>query len=38
MNPARQVGIIGGLPVSVPAMTVNRVCGVGGAGNSERRN
>lgn len=29
MNPARQAGIGGGLPVSVPAMTVNRVCGSG---------
>jgi acetyl-CoA C-acetyltransferase len=29
MNPARQAGINGGLPVSVPAMTVNRVCGSG---------
>jgi acetyl-CoA C-acetyltransferase len=27
MNPARQASIGGGLPVSVPAMTVNRVCG-----------
>ena len=26
MNPARQAGIGSGLPVSVPAMTVNRVC------------
>jgi acetyl-CoA C-acetyltransferase len=38
MNPARQVAIISGLPVSAPAMTVNRVCGAGGAGNSERWN
>src|SRR5246127_2481252 len=30
MNPARQASIGGGLPVSVPAMTVNRVCGSGG--------
>ncbi|HFA60220.1 MAG TPA: acetyl-CoA C-acetyltransferase [Rhodospirillales bacterium] len=29
MNPARQVAIGGGLPVEVPAMTVNRVCGSG---------
>lgn len=29
MNPARQAGIHGGLPVEVPAMTVNRVCGSG---------
>ncbi|HZX83236.1 MAG TPA: acetyl-CoA C-acetyltransferase [Reyranella sp.] len=29
MNPARQAAIHGGLPVSVPAMTVNRVCGSG---------
>ena len=29
MNPARQAAINGGLPVSVPAMTVNRVCGSG---------
>jgi acetyl-CoA acetyltransferase len=29
MNPARQAGIHGGLPVKVPAMTVNRVCGSG---------
>src|SRR6266496_4479972 len=29
MNPARQSSIGGGLPVSVPAMTVNRVCGSG---------
>lgn len=29
MNPARQAGILGGLPVEVPAMTVNRVCGSG---------
>ncbi len=27
MNPARQAAIGAGLPVSVPAMTVNRVCG-----------
>jgi acetyl-CoA C-acetyltransferase len=27
MNPARQASIGAGLPVSVPAMTVNRVCG-----------
>jgi len=29
MNPARQASIGGGLPVSVPAMTINRVCGSG---------
>ena len=29
MNPARQAAIDGGLPVEVPAMTVNRVCGSG---------
>jgi len=29
MNPARQATIGGGLPVSVPALTVNRVCGSG---------
>lgn len=29
MNPARQASINGGLPVSVPALTVNRVCGSG---------
>jgi acetyl-CoA C-acetyltransferase len=29
MNPARQAAIHGGLPVSVPAMTLNRVCGSG---------
>jgi acetyl-CoA C-acetyltransferase len=29
MNPARQASINGGIPVSVPAMTVNRVCGSG---------
>jgi acetyl-CoA C-acetyltransferase len=29
MNPARQAAVNGGLPVSVPAMTVNRVCGSG---------
>jgi len=28
-NPARQAALGGGLPVSVPAMTVNRVCGSG---------
>ncbi|MCW2286557.1 acetyl-CoA C-acetyltransferase [Rhodoblastus acidophilus] len=28
-NPARQAGLGGGLPISVPAMTVNRVCGSG---------
>jgi acetyl-CoA C-acetyltransferase len=29
MNPARQASIGGGLPVGVPAITVNRVCGSG---------
>ena len=29
MNPARQAAIGAGIPVSVPAMTVNRVCGSG---------
>jgi acetyl-CoA C-acetyltransferase len=29
MNPARQATINGGLPVEVPAMTINRVCGSG---------
>ncbi|WLE62833.1 acetyl-CoA C-acetyltransferase [Burkholderia plantarii] len=29
MNPARQASIGGGLPVEVPALTVNRVCGSG---------
>src|SRR6478672_8807731 len=29
MNPARQAAIHGGLPVTVPAVTVNRVCGSG---------
>jgi acetyl-CoA C-acetyltransferase len=29
MNPARQAAIGGGLPVQVPALTVNRVCGSG---------
>ncbi|MGE4338760.1 MAG: acetyl-CoA C-acyltransferase [Pigmentiphaga sp.] len=29
MNPARQAAVKAGLPVSVPAMTVNRVCGSG---------
>jgi acetyl-CoA C-acetyltransferase len=29
MNPARQAAIHAGLPVSIPAMTVNRVCGSG---------
>lgn len=29
MNPARQAAINGGIPVDVPAMTVNRVCGSG---------
>ncbi len=29
MNPARQSALEGGIPVDVPAMTVNRVCGSG---------
>src|SRR5215469_7273013 len=29
MNPSRQAAILAGLPVTVPAMTVNRVCGSG---------
>jgi acetyl-CoA C-acetyltransferase len=29
MNPARQAAIHGGIPVQVPALTVNRVCGSG---------
>jgi acetyl-CoA C-acetyltransferase len=29
MNPARQAALNGGLPASVPALTVNRVCGSG---------
>jgi acetyl-CoA C-acetyltransferase len=29
MNPARQAAIRGGVPVAVPALTVNRVCGSG---------
>lgn len=29
MNPARQAAVGGGLPVQVPALTVNRVCGSG---------
>jgi len=29
MNPARQAAIGAGLPVDVPALTVNRVCGSG---------
>ncbi|HSH47629.1 MAG TPA: hypothetical protein VK991_03475 [Halomonas sp.] len=29
MNPARQAGIGAELPVAVPALTVNRVCGSG---------
>ncbi|OIP19918.1 MAG: acetyl-CoA C-acyltransferase [Comamonadaceae bacterium CG_4_9_14_3_um_filter_60_33] len=32
MNPARQAGIAAGLPINVPAMTVNRVCGSGAQG------
>lgn len=29
MNPARQAAVHGGIPVDIPAMTVNRVCGSG---------
>jgi acetyl-CoA C-acetyltransferase len=29
MNPARQAAVGGGMPVAVPALTVNRVCGSG---------
>ena len=29
MNPARQASILGGVPVTVPAMTINKVCGSG---------
>src|ERR1700738_2558260 len=29
MNPARQAGVHAGLPVTTPAMTVNRICGSG---------
>jgi acetyl-CoA C-acetyltransferase len=29
MNPARQAAILAGLPVEIPAMTLNRVCGSG---------
>ena len=29
MNPARQAAVNGGIPVEVPALTVNRVCGSG---------
>src|SRR5262245_62214759 len=29
MNPARQTAVHAGLPVTVPALTVNRVCGSG---------
>ena len=32
MNPARQSAIHSGIPVDVPAMTVNRVCGSGAQG------
>ena len=32
MNPARQASIAAGLPVEVPALTVNRVCGSGAQG------
>ena len=29
MNPARQAAVTGGVPIEVPALTVNRVCGSG---------
>ncbi len=29
MNPARQAAVNGGVPIAVPALTVNRVCGSG---------
>lgn len=29
MNPARQAAIFAGLPVNIPAMTINKVCGSG---------
>src|SRR5271166_844750 len=32
MNPARQSAVTSGIPVDVPAMTVNRVCGSGAQG------
>lgn len=32
MNPARQAGVNAGLPVELPALTVNRVCGSGAQG------
>src|ERR1700761_9859184 len=32
MNPARQAAMAGGVPVSVPSQTVNRVCGSGAPG------
>ena len=32
MNPARQAGVAAGLPIDVPALTVNRVCGSGAQG------
>ena len=32
MNPARQSAVNGGIPIDVPAMTVNRVCGSGAQG------
>ena len=32
MNPARQCAVHSGIPVDVPAMTVNRVCGSGAQG------
>ena len=29
MNPARQIALAAGLPISVPGQTINRVCGSG---------
>ncbi len=37
MNPARQAAIQAGVPVGVPAMTVDRVCGSGARRSSARR-
>ena len=37
MNPARQATVHAGLPVTVPALTVNRVCGSGVRPSSPRR-
>ncbi len=37
INPARQAAIHGGLPVTTPALTVNRVCGSGAQAIVRRR-